>query len=132
MVLAMFKKVIRNYIVVSILLLMILGVLEDPDFVLGTGFSLVVFGINFRLIIFSVDSMVNAYQIQGHAGITLISFLRFFFFMVFILLIFLAFGWVPVLIGNSISVGTILVTTLIHSIFSVNNNDKEQSNERTR
>ncbi len=128
----MFKKVIRNYIVVSLLLLMILGVLDDPDFVLGTAFSLVVFGINLRLIIFSVDSMVTAYQTQGHAGITLVSFLRFFFFVLFILLIFLAFGWVPVLIGNSISVGTILATTLIHSIFSINNNEKEQSNERTR
>jgi len=128
----MFKKVLRNYVAVSILLVMILTVVEDPNFVLGTAFSLVVFGINLRLIIFSVDSMVSAYQSQGHAGITLVSFLRFFFFMVFILLIFLAFGWVPVLIGNSISVGTILATTLIHSIFSINNNEKEQSNERTR
>ena len=94
--------------------------LVDLDVVLPVVIALVVFGVNLWGGIWSARVVVNSAKAPdgGDGGILqMFVGLKFFLFISSIIVIFLAFGWVPVLISNSLIILTVVFTTLYYAIF---------------
>ena len=84
---------------------------------IGLVITIFIFGINLWGA-FGIAKLVVE-TLKGTATSGLMQFLtglKFFFFLTSILLIFLAFGWVSVLIGNSLAVISLLTTTAYFAV----------------
>lgn len=87
---------------------------------LGVGMviAVIVFGFNLWGGIWAAKIVVGISQNTDSSG--LLQFLvglKFFLFISSIIVIFLAFGWVPVLVGNSLIILTVIFTTLYYAIY---------------
>ena len=78
----------------------------------------VIFGLNLWGGIWIIQIVLEAIK-NPESGSILQFFvgLKFFLFILSIIVIFLAFGWVPVLVSNSLIILTIILTTLYFEIY---------------
>lgn len=109
----MVVKTLKVYFVLSVLILGGSLYFSTVKMAMGIMIALCVFGGNLYWIFKSTSIFLEACkneQTSQSGGF--LSSIRFFVFIVSILFILLAFGWVPVLIGNSLIVCTLLGTTL--------------------
>jgi hypothetical protein len=109
----MVVKTLKVYCVLSVLILGGSLYVSTVKMAMGIMIALCVFGGNLYWISKSTSIFLEACkneQTSQSGGF--LSSIRFFVFIVSILFILLVFGWVPVLIGNSLIVCTLLGTTL--------------------
>ena len=104
---------LKVYAVLSTLIILSSLYWSDKSITLGLVLSLVVFGGNLYWISRSVDAFLQS--CKGDESSNVLGFLSSFRILIFLLSIFgilVAFGWVPVLIGNSLVVCTLLGSAL--------------------
>ena len=104
---------LKVYAVLSTLIILSSLYWSDESITLGLVLSLVVFGGNLYWISRSVDAFLQS--CKGDESSNVLGFLSSFRILIFLLSIFgilVAFGWVPVLIGNSLVVCTLLGSAL--------------------
>ena len=104
---------LKAYAVLSTLIILSSLYWSDKSITLGLVLSLVVFGGNLYWISRSVDAFLQS--CKGDESSNVLGFLSSFRILIFLLSIFgilVAFGWVPVLIGNSLVVCTLLGSAL--------------------
>ena len=104
------------YCIFSMLSLIVIGWMGHWS-IIPMILTIVIFGLNLWAWIWSVQLIFNeASGLKSSKIVQFFASLKFFIFIGSILLIFLAFGWVPVLVGNTIIVLSVLLTTLIFAI----------------
>ena len=104
---------LKVYAVLSTLIVFSSLYWSDESNTLGLVLSLVVFGGNLYWTSMSVDAFLQS--CKGDESSNVLGFLSSFRILIFLLSIFgilVAFGWVPVLIGNSLVVCTLLGSAL--------------------
>ena len=104
---------LKVYAVLSTLIVFSSLYWSDESITLGLVLSLLVFGGNLYWISRSVDAFLQS--CKGDQSSNVLGFLSSFRILIFLLSIFgilVAFGWVPVLIGNSLVVCTLLGSAL--------------------
>ena len=105
---------LKVYAVLSTLIVFSSLYWSDESTTLGLVLSLMVFGGNLYWISRSVDAFLQS--CRGDQSSNVLGFLSSFRILIFLLSIFgilVAFGWVPVLIGNSLVVCTLLGSALV-------------------
>ena len=105
---------LKVYAVLSTLIVFSSLYWSDESTTLGLVLSLMVFGGNLYWISRSVDAFLQS--CKGDQSSNVLGFLSSFRILIFLLSIFgilVAFGWVPVLIGNSLVVCTLLGSALV-------------------
>ena len=105
---------LKVYAVLSTLIIFSSLYWSDESITLGLVLSLVVFGGNLYWISRSVEAFLQS--CKGDESSNVLGFLSSFRILIFLLSIFgilVAFGWVPVLIGNSLVVCTLLGSALV-------------------
>ncbi len=104
---------LKVYAVLSALIICSSWYWYDASTTLGLVSSLFVFGANIYWISRSVDAFLQSCKVDGSSNAVgfLFSF-RILIFLLSILVILVAFGWVPVLVGNSLVVCTLLGSAL--------------------
>ena len=104
---------LKVYTTLSTAIVFLSWVTSDDNTTVGLAISLFIFGGNLYWITKSVDSFLESCK-GGQTGSVFgfISSFRILFFLLAIFGILLAFGWVPVLIGNSLVVCTLLGSAL--------------------
>ncbi len=109
----MIARVLKVYSILGCLI--VLGSLwwVDLNMTFQIGITICVFGINLYWLSASVSTFVKACGAEESSGSSpFLSSIRLFAFLVAIILILFAFGGVPVLIGNSLTVCTLIGTVL--------------------
>ena len=104
----------KVYAILSILT--VLGSLywSDDEFTFGLICSLIAFGINFYWMAKAVDALLKPFRGQETSPLFLfLSNFRILIFLGSIFAILVAFGWVPVLVGISLVVSTLLGSALV-------------------
>ena len=117
------KTLLLVYSLCSLLSVVITAILGFWTSMISLVISVLIFGFNLWGWIWSTELVFRS--ISGEKTSKLVQFfatLKFFLFLGSILLIFLAFGWVPVLVGNTLIVLSVLITTLLFGIYQ--NKDK--------
>jgi len=112
------RTVLLVYGIFSVIGIVIFAILGYWSSIVPIVISIVTFGFNLWGWIWSAQLVFN--EVSGEKTSKIVQFfatLKFFIFLGSILLIFLAFGWVPVLVGNTIIVLSVLFTTLLFGIF---------------
>ena len=104
---------LKVYAVLSALIICSSWYWYDASTTLGLVSSLFVFGANIYWMSRSVDAFLQSCKVGGSSNAVgfLFSF-RILIFLLSILVILVAFGWVPVLVGNSLVVCTLLGSAL--------------------
>ena len=105
----------KVYAVSSILTVLVSVYWSDNDLTVGLVWSLIVFGINLYWMSKAVDALLKPYRGEETSPIFLFfSNFRIIIFLLSIFAILVAFGWVPVLVGNSLVVSTLLGSALVY------------------
>lgn len=106
------------YIPLAILSCFVVGGVNGIDLAIAMGITNIIFGLNLWGAIWAVRVVVNAIQNPESVGVLqFLVGLKFFLFISSIIAIFLAFGWVPVLLSNTLIIVTIILTTLYFAIY---------------
>ena len=106
------------YIPLAILSCIVAGVVEGVDLAVEMGITNVIFGLNLWGGIWVVRVVVDVLRNPDSGGVLqFLVGLKFFLFISSIIVIFLAFGWVPVLLGNTLIVVTMILTALYFAIY---------------
>ena len=105
---------LKVYTVLSILIVFSSLYWPDDSLTVGLSLTLIIFGGNLYWLSKSVEALLKSYK--GEETSTLFRFFSSFRILIFLLSIFcilVAFGWVPVLVGNSLVVSTLLGSALV-------------------
>lgn len=112
------QRYFQVYIPLAILSCILVGVIEGIDLAIAMGITNSIFGLNLWGGIWAVKIVVDVIRNPESGGILqFLVGLKFFLFILSIVVIFLAFGWIPVLLSNTLIVVTILSTTLYFTIY---------------
>ena len=113
----------RNYLLLSTCTVAAYAYMTDWWATLGLIGTLAAFGLNAHWLTAAVSTTLKQYKNEETKGSeNFIASVRFFAFLVAIIVILLAFGWVPVLVGNSLSVCTFLGTALLSNNYQTRDN----------
>lgn len=109
----MIARVLKVYSLLGCLIIFGSLWLVDVKMTFQIGITICVFGINLYWLSASVSTFVKSCASEESTGSSpFLSSIRLFVFLVAIILILFAFGGVPVLIGNSLTVCTLIGTVL--------------------
>lgn len=105
----------KVYAVLSVLTVLASLYWSDDDLTVGLVWSLIVFGVNLYWMSKAVDALLKPYRGEETSPVFLFfSNFRILIFLLSIFAILVAFGWVPVLVGNSLVVSTLLGSALVY------------------